>query len=87
MTDDPAELEKLQSLEGARRVLVALGSNQEIRASHEVIAPFLDDTTLGRIVELAWRYQFSDDRYGFKRDIRELGEYVALKAKERGLGE
>lgn len=80
MTEDAGD--NLQTLEGARSVLLEVAANDSIRDEHAFIAPLCDEKVLGRIVELAWRHQFADDRYGFKRDIRELQEMVALKAKE-----
>jgi hypothetical protein len=72
----------LQSLDGARQVLVEVAHNREMHQSHLPISEYCDNTVLHQIVDLAWRHQFSDDRYGFKREIRELQEYVVRRATE-----
>lgn len=81
MTDSTAE--NVHSLPGARSILIEVGTTSEMRSRHPVVAPLCDQDILGKIVDLAWRHQFEEDRYPFKRDIRELEQVVFLKAKQQ----
>ena len=72
--------DNLQSLDGAREVLVDLARSREMQADHAPISEYCDDKVLHSIVDVAWRHQFSEDRYGFKKEVRELEEYVVHRA-------
>jgi len=41
-----------------------------------------DEGVLTRLIDIAWRHQFDSERYAFKREIRELQEYVVRRYKE-----
>ena len=77
---NPEEDGAPQTLEGARAVLLGVALTTAMRQEHPLIAGHCDEGTLRKIVDLAWRHQFSTDRYGFKKEIRELQEYVAAKS-------
>lgn len=70
----------LQSLDGARQVLAEVARSRDMYQSHLPISEHCDDRVLHTIVDLAWRHQFSEERYGFKKKVRELQEYVARRA-------
>ena len=82
MSPDPDDLDDVQSREGARAVLLALSKEDGIRRDYAIIVNFCDDAMLQAVVDMAWRHQFSEDRYGFKKDVRELAQYVVGKAME-----
>jgi hypothetical protein len=75
--------ENVQTLLGARSILLEVAATKDMREKHPVIAPLCDEDVLGRIIDLAYRHQFEEDRYPFKRDIRELEQIVFLKAKQQ----
>lgn len=80
MTAPPEDDGAPQTLEGARTVLLSVASTAAMREEHPLAAGHCDDEVLKKVVDLAWRYQFSTDRYGFKKDIRELQVYVGTKS-------
>jgi len=80
------ESEDTHALIQAREVFLHVAHSPVVREEHTRILPYCDDSTLSKIVDLAWRYQFSEDRYPFKRDIRDLQQYVARKAKDQSAG-
>jgi hypothetical protein len=81
-TVDPADDSAPQTLEEARAVLLGIAATTATWEEHPLVARHCDEGALNKIVELAWRYQFSTDRLGFKKEVRELHDYVAAKVKE-----
>jgi hypothetical protein len=81
MTDSVED--NVHTLLGARSILIEVAASKDMKDKHPVIAPLCDDEVLGKIVDLAYRHQFEEDRYPFKRDIRELEQIVFLKAKQQ----
>lgn len=68
-------------------MLLSIAKDPGLQAEHAVVAPFCDDQVLNGIIDLAWRHQFDEERHGFRRGIRELQEYVSLKAREAREGQ
>ena len=81
MTDGDETPDQSGLHEDAESVLLQIAKYDEIREEHSLIADYCDDDDLRSIVNLAWRYQFVDDRHSFKKAIRELQQHVAMKAK------
>lgn len=69
-----------QTLDGATDVLTKVAATRDMKDEHPLIADQFEESTLRQIAALAWRHQFSADRYGFRKDIREMQEYVTTKA-------
>jgi hypothetical protein len=63
--------------EGVREVIRQVARSEDIRDEHADIADILDDTALDTIADLAWRFQFDDDRTEFKKGLGALHAYVA----------
>jgi hypothetical protein len=78
----PSDDSAPQTLEEARTVLLGVARTTAMREEHALVASHCDEGTLSKIVELAWRYQFSTDRLAFKKEVRELQEYSAAKVAE-----
>ncbi len=69
----------------ARGVLLDVARSAAIVDEFPRVAKLCDTPTLERLVDMAWRHQFADDRSGFNSQIRELQEYVAQKAANEGV--
>jgi hypothetical protein len=82
VNSDMSEENQSQTLEDAKAVLIGIATDDEMREEHSLIADFCDQETLGSIVDLAWRLQFTEDRYSFKKGIREIEQHVALKVRQ-----
>ena len=66
----------------ARDVLLSAARNEGIVAEYPQMADLCTPAILQQVVDLAWRCQFDDDRTVFKREIRELQEYVTQRARD-----
>jgi hypothetical protein len=73
--NDDAERSSAGALEALFDVAQEPGIVSEYRTVNAVFGP--DDYE--QIIALAWRYQFSEDRSKFKREIRELQEQVSQR--------
>jgi hypothetical protein len=68
--------------EDARGVVVRIASEYSFRQDHPLVGSFLSHDDLRSVVDLAWHYQFSEDRLPFKKAMRDLEQHVALKARD-----
>ena len=68
--------------EDARSVVVRIAGEDSFREEHPLVEPVLSQDDLRSIVDLAWRYQFLEERLPFKKAIRELEQHVFAKAQE-----
>lgn len=69
----------------AREVLLDVARSAAIVDAFPRVAQLCETPTLERLVDVAWRHQFADDRSVFKSQIRELQEYVANRATTEGV--
>jgi hypothetical protein len=75
--------EVTDNLRRARDVLVEVAQSPEVRATYDDVVAAVDRKTLGRVVELAWRHQFATDRYGFKKDVREIADAIVIVLRQK----
>ena len=68
--------------EDARNVVARIASDESFRDEHPLVGSLLSQDDLRSIVDLAWRYQFLEDRLPFKKAMRELEQHVASKARD-----
>lgn len=68
----------------ALSVLLEVSQEEKMRKAHPLVAEFCDDEDLETIVKIAWRYQFIEDRYAFKKDIKDLQENISRKIARGG---
>jgi hypothetical protein len=80
--DDPGEARI-----AAQEVFVQVARERDLAAEYPTAARATEEEALRRVVDVAWRYQFDPDRAPFKREIRELEEYVAKRMREILAGE
>ncbi len=80
MSDLGYEVPRTQ--EDARKVLLRIAADDTFREEHPLIEALCDEEDLRGIVDLAWRFQFAEDRMAFKRAMRELEQHIATKAHE-----
>ncbi len=66
----------------AQEVLISVARDALIRDEYPVVSDAIDDASLREIVNLAWRFQFDRDRHPFRREIRQLQEYVGKRVRE-----
>ena len=84
MTDEGDSTEAaVASQDRAREVLVEVASEPSLRLDHPTMATNCDISDLETIVSLAWRHQFSSDRFHFKREMRQLQQFVCQKVAQR----
>lgn len=76
MTGADRSVQGPQGQDRAREVVVEVAASAEMQKKHPMMSKLCDVATLEAVVNLAWRHQF-DDRYGFKRDVRELQQHVS----------
>lgn len=65
--------------ESAFEAMLEVADRRDIQHDFGTVASAFRDEDLRTVVDLAWRYQFSDDRSQFKRDIRGLQEVVGMR--------
>jgi hypothetical protein len=82
MTQDP-DARGPSAAEQALAVMLRGAENSDLREDHELVYAYCDTEVLTKFVDLAWRHQFEEDRSQFKRDLKELQEYVSKKYSER----
>jgi len=80
VSTEPLDIPTTQ--EDARGVVVRIASEDSFRDEHPLIGPILSQDDLRAIVDLAWRYQFLEDRLPFKKAMREIEQHIALKARD-----
>lgn len=68
--------------EDARGVVVRIASEASFKAEHPLVGSILSPADLRSIVDLAWRYQFLEDRLPFKKAMREIEQHIASKARD-----
>lgn len=68
----------------AREVVVEVAQRTDISSEYPRMAVLCDPSVLTRVVDIAWRHQFDEDRSGFKREMRDLEAYVARRATSDG---
>jgi hypothetical protein len=79
VSSDSADIPTTQ--EDARGVVVRIASDDTFKQEHPLIGSVLTEDDLRSIVDLAWHYQFLEDRLPFKKAMREMEQYVAAKAR------
>jgi len=75
----PGAADSSHSQDAAFEVLKGAAAERDIYGDYRTIAAAFNDEDYRHLVTLAWRYQFSDDRYQFKRELREMQQYVCDK--------
>ena len=73
----PSDEPETPSQDGVREVIRLVARSERIREEHADIADMLHDSDLDTIADLAWRFQFDDDRTEFKKGLGALHTYVA----------
>ena len=76
---DTEPTEVTQSQQGGLLALVEASQDRDILADYRTIANAFDDEDYRTIIDLAWRHQFDNERLHFKREIRELQQYVCSR--------
>ena len=84
MSETTIEEEGPPTQSEALDVMNAVADSDEMRKAHSLIIDFCSEEDLRGIVDLAWRYQFIDDRNPFKKEIREIQANVARKIEREG---
>jgi hypothetical protein len=64
---------------GALEALLDVAREPDILSDYRTVAAVFQPDDYEQIIALAWRYQFTDDRSRFKREIRELQEQVSQR--------
>jgi hypothetical protein len=72
------------TVDEAREVLMGVALSEKLRSTYRHIAPGMDRSALEQLIDLAWRHQFAANRLNFKRDIRQLQEYVTKRVLADG---
>lgn len=54
-------------------------ANDADRSSFGIAIDSFEPSDYQQIIDLAWRYQFDDDRSKFKREVRELQEHISQR--------
>jgi len=68
----------------ALSVMMLEAQSEDVRKAHSLIIDYCSEADLKGVVDLAWRYQFLDDRNPFKKDIQEIQANVARKIHQDG---
>lgn len=76
-----AEDTNASTQEEAASVLIQVSEGEEIRSRHSSVASLCDEDDLRSIVRLAWQYQFAEDRYAFRKAMKDLELHIAGKAR------
>ena len=61
---------------GALEALLDVAQELESLGDYKTVSAAFEPDDYEQIIALAWRYQFSDDRSKFKREVREMEEHV-----------
>jgi hypothetical protein len=61
---------------GALEALLDVAHELENLGDYKTVSAAFEPDDYEQIIALAWRYQFSDDRSRFKREVREMEEHV-----------
>ena len=78
---NPGAADSSRSQNAAFEVLRAAAAERDIYGDYRTIADTFTDDDYKQLVSLAWRHQFNDDRYQFKRELREMQQYLCDKVK------
>ena len=70
-----------QGQQAAFEILKEAAAAPDIVKEYGTIATAFTDADYRQIVALAWRYQFSDSRYEFKREMNELQQHVSTRVR------
>jgi hypothetical protein len=68
-----------QGHEGALAALLEVSQLSDIVEDYRTIAGAFDNRDYQTIIDLAWRNQFNDERLNFKREIRELQQFISQR--------
>lgn len=71
---------QLDSLEKAKEAIVEAASDPDLNEKFPTMSKLSDSESLRRVVEIAWRHQFTSDRHKFKQDVRETQEIAVKRA-------
>lgn len=77
----PGAADSSHSQDAAFEVLKAAAAERDIYGDYRTIADTFTDEEYRHLVTLAWRHQFNDDRYQFKRELREMQQYICDRVK------
>lgn len=61
-----------QGKAGAQAALGEAARDPEMLKEYEIASEVFEEDDRRALIDLAWRYQFDDDRSKFKREIREI---------------
>ena len=86
MKDRMKDEDALPTQADALSVLLEVSQEERVRESHPLVAEFIGHEDLESIVNIAWRYQFIEDRYSFKKDMKDLQANVTRKIVRGGDG-
>ena len=84
MSSDDIEQDAPPTQVEALSVMMMVAQSDDVRKAHSLIVDYCDEADLKGVVDLAWRYQFLDDRIPFKKDIQEIQGNVARKIQMEG---
>ena len=79
----------LEGTEGALEALKEVADMPDVNYEYRSVSQAFDDSDYATLVALAWRHQFEDDRVRFKRELRELEQYISRRVRallEEGRG-
>lgn len=80
---DAVNRDASQSHEGALAALLEVSRLPDVVKDYRSIADAFDDRDYQTVIDLAWRHQFNDERLNFKREIRELQQFVSKRALDK----
>jgi len=70
-----------QGQHAAYEILKVAAAAPDVVKDYRTIAAAFTDADYRQVVALAWRYQFSDSRYEFKRELNELQQHVTARVR------
>jgi hypothetical protein len=68
-----------QGQQGALFALIEVSQDRDLVKDYRTIADTFEEDDYRTIIDLAWRHQFNNERLNFKRQIRELQQYVCSR--------
>jgi hypothetical protein len=74
-----AEDDAGQGRAGALEALLDVAREPDIISDYRIVTAAFEPDDYQQIIALAWRYQFTEDRSKFKREIRELQEHISQR--------
>ena len=73
---------QIDSLEKAKEAIVEAATDPDLREKFPTMSELEDSESLRRVVDIAWRHQFTSDRHKFKQDVRESQELAVKRAMQ-----